>query len=235
MRTRSILRIAIGISVSIYSTSSVEVAIGRRRSRRVIRHGSALPEPSNKHSNGEYAHEIPRSLGVGLDNLKYGSKGGQYHIEETRGKSGKGNGKGNYYSDDFRGKGKGYVPSDGKGSGKGYNDSGSIDSEDIPRPSPTKPPFPTPTMSPKSGKPTNHVSSKGGKQTKSEKASPTYKPISQPTRLPTSNSKFTTNFRMTILQITQHSVICCFLHLLHRTNSITLQRVDGQVKQATFF
>jgi len=191
MRTRSILRIGITVSVSIFSASSVEVAIGRRRNRRVLRHSSALPEHSNRRSNREYVDGIPRYLGVGLNNLKYGEIRGQHHADEARGKS---KGKGKYYSDDFRGKGKGYSPSHGKGSGKGDNNSGSIDTEDTSRLSPTDPPFSTPTISTKSSKPTNqkkeYVDSKRGKQSKlmkSEKASPTFKPILHPTRLPSSD------------------------------------------------
>jgi len=180
MRTRSILRIGIAVSVSIYSASSVEVALGRRRDRRTVRHRSALPEPKKRRSNGEYVNKMQRSLGAGLDNLKYGEIRGQHHIEETRGKS-KGKGKGTYYSDNFKGK------------GKGYNNSISIDSEDISRRPLTEPPFQTPTISTKSSKPTNpkkeHVNSKKSKQTKlekSEKSSPTHTQVLQPTRPPAS-------------------------------------------------
>lgn len=189
MRTRSILRIGVAVSVTIYSTSSVEVAVGRRRSRRVIRQGSSLPEPSDWRSDEQLKLGIPRSLGAGLETLKYGNSKGQHHIGYSGGKSKKGKGEGSYYSNDF--------PSDGKGSGKGYNNVNSGFSDDMARPSPTKPPISTPTKSPKSKRPTNqkkkHENSKSSKQKlkKSEKDSPKSRPIFQPTMVPTTASKFT--------------------------------------------
>ena len=67
------------MSATIYCASSVEVSVGRGRNRGEIRHGAALlPEQSNSHSDGAYVHHS-RSLGVGLDNLKYGNTKGQYH------------------------------------------------------------------------------------------------------------------------------------------------------------
>ena len=188
MRTRSILRIGITVSATIYCASSVEVAVGRGRNRGEIRHGAALPE----HSDGAYVHHS-RSLGVGLDNLKYENTKGQHHKDSKAKEKGKGGE--NYHSDDSTVRGEGYVTSHGKGSGKGYVNAGSMDSEDVHHPTPAKPSFSAPTVAPGDRMPTHkrkYKSSKKSNQSKlqkSDEGSRTYQPVSQPTRLPTTNGK----------------------------------------------
>jgi len=198
------MRIGVAVSVSIYFASLVEVVAGRRRNQRVIRHGSTLPKPTNRRLNKEYVDDIPRSLGIGLIDLKYGDGGGQHH---SNGGKGRNQGKGQYYSDDSRGKSQGKEQK-GQGSGKGYDYSDNTDSEDISHPSPTDPSYLIPTMSPKSVKSTNpkkeimekkkHKNSKSDKHPKlkkTEKASPTYKPVFQPTRQPSTDSKFSNGIK----------------------------------------
>jgi hypothetical protein len=225
MRIRSVVRIGTTILVLIYSASSVEVAVGRRR-RNTIWHGSGPAEPRIKHSDGLYEHEIHRYLGVGLDDLKYGNTGVQHYTKEDKGgksEKAKGKGKGYYYADDYRGKGKGYAPSNGKGKGKGYNSFDSIDSEDL-------------TISSKSSKSLNekkeHLYSKKEKQTKlqkSDKASPTHKPISKPTRIPMNDSKFYNRNVATLMSSCYGSPnFRLYFSTAHRTYSITLQRVNRQ-------
>lgn len=192
MRTRSILRIGITVSATIYCASSVEVAVGRGRNRGEIRNGAALPEQSNRHSDGAKVNHS-RSLGVGLDNLKYGNTKGQHHKDSKAKEKGKGGGNSDSGGSTVRG--EGYPTSHGKGSGKGYVDADSMDSEDVRHPAPAKPSFSAPTIAPGDRKPTpqrKYKSSKKSDQSKlqkSDKGSRTYQPVSQPTRLPTTNGK----------------------------------------------
>ena len=206
MRTHEILKLGISISISFYSASSVDVSIGRRRNRRAIHHSRGISE-STTESNRGYKHATRRSLGVGLENLKYGKSVKQHYVVEERGggkgkggysaDSSKGKGKGytQHYvvekrgTDSSRGKGKGYTPSRERGKGKGHYDSDSIDIS----------PSPSPTKSPKSSKPKyekkKHVKSKREKHAKlrkSDKASPTFQPVFYPTSLPESQGTFST-------------------------------------------
>lgn len=198
MRARSVLRIGLIGSTTLYYASSVEVAVrgGRNRGERIRCGATTLPESSRIRS--DKAYEPPsRSLGVGLDNLKYGNAKGQHHKDSKAKENGKGGE--NFYvhestiSED-------YVPSRGKGSGKGYVSGGTIDSEDIQHPAPTKAPFTPPTSSPGSRKPTpprkKDKSTKNRNQTKlhkSEKGSPIFQPVFQPTMPPTLNGKIKHN------------------------------------------
>jgi len=189
MRSCSILRIGLIVSATLYCASSVEIVVrgGRNRGEQ-LRHGTTLPEASRSRSDGAHVHPS-RSLGVGLDNLKYGNTKGQHHKDsKAKGKVG-----GNIYATESTNT-EDSVPSRGKGSGKGYVSSGSIDSDDIHHPAPTKTSFIPPTMYPGSKKPTHprkkDKSSKNSTQTKlhkSDKGSPTSQPAFQPTRPPTLN------------------------------------------------
>ena len=84
MRTHEILKLGISISISFYSASSVDVSIGRRRNRRAIHHSRGISE-STTESNRGYKHATRRSLGVGLENLKYGKSVKQHYVVEERG------------------------------------------------------------------------------------------------------------------------------------------------------
>lgn len=176
MRTRYILRIGLAVSASIYSVSSVSVAVGKRRNRGEFRHNSEPLESSNNGSSGD--HEIyPRSLGIGLDNLKYGTAKVQHH----KGSKSKGKGSGEEkYSVNEASEGV------GKGAGKGH--SGSKDTNHRSKSSglstkSTKPKYPRKKY--KSAKGPNQT-----KLTKSEKGSPTPRPNFQPTSQPTNTRKF---------------------------------------------
>lgn len=173
MRTRSILRIGLALSASIYSVSSVSVAVGKRN-RGVFRDNSELPESSNNGSSEDHENH-PRSLGVGLDNLKYGTAKVQHHKDSKS----KGKGEERYSVNES---------SEGvaKGAGKGYGSS--KDTEHRSKSS---------GLSTKSTKPKNqkkeYKSAKGPNQsklTKSEKGSPTPRPNFQPTSQPTNKRKF---------------------------------------------
>lgn len=167
MRARSIFRIGVAVSATIYSVSSVNAAMGRRRNRGLLRDNNAIPESSNISSDGEHGTHT-RSLGVGLDSLKYETKKVQ-HYKESKSK-GKAQGGGKYSATASR--------EVGKGAGKGYGP------KDTDHQSQTK----SSGLSTKSTKPKyerkEYKSAKGRnetKLTKSEKGSPTFQPTSQPT------------------------------------------------------
>ena len=234
MRTCGISKIGITVLISIYSASLVEVAsAGRRRNRKLIRNVGELQE-ENYISSREHDHRISRNLGVGLDNLKYESSESRYHIQTTRGKDNKGQGKGTNYSDNLMGKGKGSSPNYGKGSvssygkgnassygkgnGKGSSSIGTMESEDTPYFSATESPSSIPTTLLENNIPTNqkkeHWNSKKGKHSKlrkSDKGLSTYHPIPHPTRTPTADRKFYRIFLHDLLEMASHFLL--FLNL----------------------
>jgi len=234
----------VAVSVSIYFASLVEVVVGRR-SRRILRHGNTLPETANRRLNEEYVDTISRSLGVGLSDLKYGTGGGQQH-SSSKFKVSKSQGKGQYNSDNGRGKGKGK-----ENSGKGFDYSDSRYSDDMSRPSPTEPRKEiTEKKKQKNSKRDKHLKLKKSEKAsptykpidqptlkKSEKASPTYKPIDQPTRKPTTDSKFSTKRKSISWYLCKQfsDFLFVFIHLLRRSYHITLRPIDEQAQYAIFF
>mmetsp|Transcript_17696 Transcript_17696/g.40825 ORF Transcript_17696/g.40825 Transcript_17696/m.40825 type:complete len:467 (+) Transcript_17696:32-1432(+) len=202
MRTRSVCKAGIIVLISIYSASSVKIAVSGRRNHKLIRHSDEHQEEDFR-SSRDYNRKISRSLGVGMDNLRYENTRGQYHIE-TRGKDNKGKGKGINYSDNLIGKGKGASPSYGKGivssygkgSGKGSVTTGNLESEDIPYLSSTEPPSSIPTFLEKNkakNQKKEHGDSKKGKHSKLRKSDKelSFHPNPQPTRIPTASEPTT--------------------------------------------